>query len=327
MPLHPRLQQKLCTELGPVLLPALHNPATKEIVLNDDGHIWVDRQQAGFQKLATMTPEHSHNLICTIASINHQTITRDQPFLSCEVPLHLSEDTEILLRCQAIIPPVTNRPVFSLRKPVTTCLPLESYHQQAILSSHHYQRLLSALQQKKNMLITGGTGSGKTTLCSALLNKSSTLFPEDRFAILEDTAEIHCPAHNQLHLYSRNHHSMNTLLRHCLRLRPDRIIVGEVRGAEAHSLLKAWNTGHPGGICTIHANSAHHALLRLEQLILEAGITPNPDIIAQTIDVVLFITRIPVAPFYRVTELIVLKGYDPHTRQYQLVETTLPLNP
>jgi type IV secretion system protein VirB11 len=109
---------------------------------------------------------------------------------------------------------------------------------------------------------------------------------------------------------------MTRLVRTTMRLRPDRIIIGEVRGGEALALLKAWNTGHPGGVTTIHANSAKAALTRLSSLVQEAGVPPQPELIAETIDLIAFIVRTPTGR--RVTELVRVDGYEPRSG-FQLV--------
>ena len=145
------------------------------------------------------------------------------------------------------------------------------HHSQAGFDCFHTQRLryegnspgslsptsFAAVVERKNILVAGGTGSGKTTLVNAILAEPP--FRNDRIVLIEDTKELQCPAEDKVELLTKNTEprvTMTDLLRMTLRLRPDRIIIGEVRGPEALAMLKAWNTGHPGGVATDHANSA-----------------------------------------------------------------------
>ena len=137
-----------------------------------------------------------------------------------------------------------------------------------------------------------GTGSGKTTLANALLAEPA--FALDRVVIIEDTAELQCAAADRVELLTKRIEpavTMADLVRDTLRLRPDRIVIGEVRDGSALDLLKAWNTGHPGGLATIHANSAHEALSRLEDLIGEVTQRIPHRAIAAAINIVVFIER------------------------------------
>jgi P-type conjugative transfer ATPase TrbB len=160
------------------------------------------------------------------------------------------------------------------------------------MTKPHKAAILSAILSHKNILIVGGTGSGKTTFANAIIDGIAENCPNDRLIIIEDTAELQCNAANVVTLRSSDNVSMNQLLRATMRLRPDRILVGEVRGPEAMSLLKAWNTGHPGGLATVHANSAAAGLIRLEQLIAESGTTVSMQpLIAEAVDLIVFIEK------------------------------------
>jgi type IV secretion system protein VirB11 len=144
------------------------------------------------------------------------------------------------------------------------------------------------VNDRRNIVIAGGTSSGKTTLANALLAEIATR--DERVITLEDTRELQCAAPDCVNLRTKpGVANLAALVRSTLRLRPDRIIVGEVRGAEALDMLKSWNTGHPGGIATVHANSARAALYRIEQLIQEAVVTVPRRLIAEAIDLVVFI--------------------------------------
>ena len=193
-------------------------------------------------------------------------------------------------RFEGLLPPVSTSPCFSIRKPATTPFELGDYVDQGALAPALADALRDSIRTQANILIAGGTSSGKTTFTNALLAEPA--LHDDRVIILEDTRELKCAAPNAVQLRThRGSTSLQSLVRSTLRLRPDRIIVGEVRGPEALDLLKAWNTGHPGGITTLHANSAHGALRRLEQLTLEATPRAPFDLIAEAIDVVVFMSR------------------------------------
>jgi type IV secretion system protein VirB11 len=167
-----------------------------------------------------------------------------------------------------------------------------------------------AIADRQNILIGGGTGSGKTTIAGALINEMvEQSEASERYVIIEDTLEIQCRAENLVQLHTSENTDLTRLVRATMRLRPDRIIIGEVRGGEALALLKAWLTGHPGGVTTIHANNAKSALTRLSSLVQEAGVPPQPELIAETIQLIAFIAR--TARGRRVTELVRVEGYDP----------------
>ena len=149
----------------------------------------------------------------------------------------------------------------------------------------HADALRVAVAERRNILVAGGTSTGKTTLTNALLAEVAKT--SDRVVLIEDTRELQCAAPNLVAMRTKDGvATLSDLVRSSLRLRPDRIPIGEVRGAEALDLLKAWGTGHPGGIGTIHAGSAIGALRRMEQLIQEAVITVPRALIAETIDIV-----------------------------------------
>jgi type IV secretion system protein VirB11 len=201
---------------------------------------------------------------------------------------------------------VTSTPVFTIRKKALMVFTLDDYIDQQMISVPQKDKIIEAVQMKQNILIVGGTGSGKTTLANAVLNEVSKTM--DRCIIIEDTLELQCTAPDTVFMRSRDHVSMNDLLKATMRLRPDRIIVGEVRGPEALTLLKAWNTGHPGGVATVHANSAHGGLTRLEQLIQEAIPTPQKALIAEAVNIVVFIERYRHSR--RVKEIAEVTGFE-----------------
>jgi type IV secretion system protein VirB11 len=299
-----RLKEKLRRELGPEIIAALASPEIIEIMLNPDGKIWFDYLGKGMADSGSfMSKAQAENLLGTIASINGTVITPSSPILEAELPFDGNRFT-------AITSPIVTNPSFTIRKRPGMIFSLTNYLEKGIITKQQVDSITQAILDKKNILVIGGTGSGKTTLVNAILNELSILAPNDRIVIIEDTIELKCSIPNTVELRTSNAVNITKALRTTLRMRPDRIIIGEIRGAEASTLLKAWNTGHPGGISTIHANSAASGLTRLEQLIHEAGIIPIPEVIAETINILIFIDRIKTKPWRKVKEVVLVKGYN-----------------
>jgi len=273
----------LRTAMGVDITQALEDPKVIEVMLNPDGHIWVDKIGKGrFDTDKFLTPREAERVVRLVGSHINQDVTARSPIISAELPGNGE-------RFEGVMPPVVTAPCFSIRKGAIAIFTLGDYVKAGTMNKVQANALKHAVTSRKNILIVGGTSSGKTTLANALLSEVSNT--GDRVLILEDTRELQCEAKDTVAL--RTHGNTTTLadlVRSTLRLRPDRIIVGEVRGPEALDMLKAWNTGHPGGIATVHANSAKAALSRIEQLILE-GVTVAPrGLIAEAIDVIVFIS-------------------------------------
>lgn len=320
-----RLDAKLRRELGDVVLHALADERTEDIVLNPDSRIWVKCQGAGFQSAGEMPPAQAHAAIGTIAAQKGTVVNYDRPLLEAELPIDGS-------RFEGIVPPVTSRPVFAIRLRPRRIFTLDEYESSGILSSQddpmntlrrrasfldlihgrsHAQIIRLAVREKKNILVVGSTGSGKTTLVNAILAALAHVAPDDRVITIEDTMELQCPVQNRVDLRAVGAVTMLECLRASMRLKPTRIVVGEVRGAEAHVMLKAWNTGHPGGAATVHANDALSGLVRLESLVAEATAAPQQNLIAEAIDLVIFIDgESALAAGRKVRELLVVTGYD-----------------
>jgi type IV secretion system protein VirB11 len=245
-----------------------------------------------------MTPADAERVIFIVASSVGLSCNKDTPILSAELPRSGS-------RFQGILPPVVQRPTFTIRKRAVKIFTLENYVSQEILKPAHADIIRQAILSRKNILIAGGTGSGKTTLTNAILNEIAAT--QDRVVIIEDTQELQCNADDCVSLRTKEECvSMTDLLRATMRLRPDRIVIGEVRGPEALALLKAWNTGHPGGCATLHADSAERALSRLEQLVFEAGISAANRLIAEAVNLIVFIEKHGVSR--QVREVLALHG-------------------
>ena len=280
-----RLLQKMKSEFGSGVISALNDNSTIEIMLNPNGQVWLETIGGQFHQIGSLSYENAYSLLGTIASSLNTTITEENPIIEGELMLDGS-------RFEGIIPPIVSSPIFSIRKKIMQVYELDTYVQQDIMTIDQLNLIKKAIHNKKNILIVGGTGSGKTTFANSLIQCISSLYPQERLVIIEDTIEIKPSSEHCVMLRTSMHVDMLQLLRATLRLRPDRIIVGEVRGGEALSLLKAWNTGHPGGIATIHANSSSGAMTRLEQLIGETAHIRNvQSMIEQAIDLIVVISK------------------------------------
>ena len=279
---HGRRRAMLKTAMGNDIVAALADPAVVEVMVNPDGALRLDRLGTG--RLDTgvrLGAAEVERIIRLVASHIRLEVHAGNPIVSAELP----QSGE---RFEGLLPPVSTAPCFSIRKPAMRVYTLEDYIADRILLAPQADLLRAAVRERCNILIAGGTSSGKTTLANALLAEMATL--DERIIILEDIRELQCAAPDCVSLRTKpGIVSLATLVRSTLRLRPDRIVVGEVRGPEALDMLKAWNTGHPGGIATIHANSAKSALYRIEQLIQEAVVNVPRRLIADAIDRIVFI--------------------------------------
>lgn len=262
----------------------LEDPRIVEIMLNPDGQLWVEALGGEMETRGRVDPIRALQIIATVAALLDTVVTADRPLLECELPLDGS-------RFEALVPPLVLAPAFTIRKKASMIFTLDQYVAAGILSPDHAAVIRTAVGERKNLLISGGTGTGKTTLANAVLHEVAQSTGSHRIVIIEDTRELQCAASNAVFLRTSDNVDMTRLLRATMRLRPDRIVVGEVRGGEALALLKAWNTGHPGGVGTVHANDAPAALIRLEQLIQESGVPVIPALIAEAVDYVVSIKR------------------------------------
>lgn len=306
---HSRTQNKLKQDLGCLVLSALSDDEIYEILLNPDGTLWVDGYK-GKHEYGKMAPDAAKNLINTVASVSDEIVTNKNPSFSGELWVEIKEDFK-LFRFQAFIPPIVTYPAFAIRKRAGTVIPLQDYVKDEIITQEQEIIIKESVEKRMSILVIGGTQSGKTTFCNAILDCIAKTHPEDRVIIIEDTQELKCSVKDSVTMRSSPSKSMNDLIFDSMRIRPDRIIIGEVRGKEAHSLIKAWNTGHPGGVSTIHANSAQSGLLRLEQLIMEAGVAPVPEAIAEAVNLLVYIQKTNNGKKGRkVTSILKLVGYD-----------------
>ncbi|MGY4622865.1 P-type conjugative transfer ATPase TrbB [Bradyrhizobium sp. USDA 4486] len=269
----------LRTALGPAIARFLEDPSIVEVMLNPDGRLWIDRLSSGLSDTGeTLTASDGERIIRLVAHHVGAEVYAGAPRVSAELP-------ETGERFEGLLPPVVAAPVFAIRKPAVAVFTLEDYVAAGIMTADQAAALRTAVMARRNILVAGGTSTGKTTLTNALLAEVAKT--GDRVVLIEDTRELQCKTPNLVALRTKDGVvSLSDLVRSSLRLRPDRIPIGEVRGAEALDLLKAWGTGHPGGIGTIHAGTALGALRRLEQLIQEAVVTVPRALIAETVNVI-----------------------------------------
>ena len=292
----------LRTALGPAIAEWLEDPAVVEVMLNPDGRLWVDYLAHGLLDTGKhLAPVDGERIIRLVAHHVGAEVHAQSPRVSAELP-------ETGERFEGVLPPVVAAPAFAIRKPAVAVFTLDDYVVAGIMQSAQAETLRNAVAERQNILVAGGTSTGKTTLTNALLAEVAK--SSDRVVLIEDTRELQCNAPNLVALRTKDGvASLSDLVRSSLRLRPDRIPIGEVRGAEALDLLKAWGTGHPGGVGTIHAGSALGALRRLEQLIQEAVVTVPRALIAETINVIAVLAGR--GADRRLTELAVVSGLKP----------------
>jgi type IV secretion system protein TrbB len=304
--MHERLEEQLCFELGRPILRALEQPDTTDVQLQDDGTLWV--REHGTWKLvpnAEYPAEQREIIIGLVAHSLHQEATFDHPSIEGELIIDRRR-----FRFTGLIPLIVPSPIVAIRKPAEIIYSLDDYEREGIITTRQRSILHAAVIERENILIVGGMGSGKTTLANTLID----LIPhEHHVGTIEDRYElqIRLPKRTQLHTSSTV--DLRTLVRLALSLQFDRIIIGEVRGREALDLLTAWNLDARGGIATIHANSATAALIRLDTLMQQAGIPPQPQLIAETLDLIVFIELQKGehgAAQRRVTEILQMEGLN-----------------
>lgn len=283
---YPRLVRKLQEALGDQLCVALDDCSVVEIMLNPDGRLFIERLGHGVAPAGEMSSAAAEMVIGTVAHALQSEADGDQPIISGELPIGGH-------RFEGLLPPVVAKPAFTIRRRASRLIPLDDYVRSGVMTDSQAATIRSAISSRLNIILSGGTGSGKTTLANAVINEIVKAAPEDRLVILEDTAEIQCAAENAVLLHTSNSVDMARLLKSTMRLRPDRIVVGEVRDGAALTLLKAWNTGHPGGVATIHSNTATSALRRLEQLTAEASQQSMHEVIGEAVDLIVSIERTP----------------------------------
>ena len=307
-----RILKMLRSAMGPAVTALLDDPAVTELSANSDGRVWVDRVGEGRRDTGeSLSPAAVHRILSIVADAKGEAIGDTHPSFDAIVPGHG-------YRFIGTLPPLTPAPTMTIRKKPSRVISLSEYEKARILSPRHREFLEDASRERLNLIIAGGTGSGKTTLANAILAVMAET--GHRIITIEDTPELQNSAADQESLYALpGIRTMQDCLRCALRMHPDRLIFGEVRGPEVRDMLMAWNTGHRGGLCTIHADSAKDTLARIEEMLATGSAGPPPLAqIARAIHVIVFIettrdrTRYPAGRF--VADVIRVEGLDAENR-------------
>jgi type IV secretion system protein VirB11 len=282
-------------------MSALVDDDVVEIMLNCDSTLWVEKHGV-MSQIGEINVNDASAILMTVSSALKHELTKETPIISGELPLDGS-------RFQGMFPPVVDRPVFTIRKKAIKVYTLMNYIQSGIIGFIEAEYLRAAIKNYQNIMVIGGTGSGKTTFCNALLNEIYLLTPHDRMIIIEDTQELQCNMANRVFMRESAWTPTMQLAQSTQRMRPTRITVGEIRkGAPALELLKLWNTGHPGGMGTAHANSAAQGLSRIDQLIQEVTTLPQRELIAEAVNICVFLKK--TGDVRRVEEIVEVTGYN-----------------
>lgn len=307
-----RRQNLLRHALGETVMSFLTAPDVVEISLNDDGRLWVQRSGQEMEPGGMMSAGSARTVISLVADFLGQVATHEKPIVEGELPLPGSP------RFEGLIPPVVTAPSFSIRKHHGAVIPLAEYVAKGTMPEMVYGMIKDAIVKRLNILVVGGTGSGKTTLVNGIIAEISALRPKQRLVLLEDTRELKSESPNTLRLRSTLFTPIYTLAKAVMRLRPDRIIVGEVRDQCALDMLMAWNTGHPGGVCTTHCNEGiDDALMRLEELIMMGGCArPMQSLIGRAVDLILHIGL--VRGERKLLKAVRVRGFDKRAQEYDL---------
>lgn len=307
-----RLVDAIRHRLGPIANGLVDDDQVIDVMLNEDSSLWENRLGVGMKKVGTMAAVDAESFIAAVASVLGTEVNKDKPTLKAELPIRGA-------RLQATIKPVTTSVVFHIRLKAVKIFTLADYVTAGIMTGRQRAVIEDAAATRLNIVIIGGTGGGKTTLANAVLLSQSEATPTHRWVIIEDTRELQCSAPNTVSMRTTDNIDMMMLLRIALRMQPDRIVVGEVRGPEAEVMLQAWNTGHDGGLCTLHANTARRALTRIEGFVAE--VKPNVDKrreIAEAVHLIVPIVKKDNGKSREVLPILRVEGF--HDNDYVLTE-------
>ena len=311
-----RLKKLLKISLGEIN-NYLDDPNVVEVMLNSDKKLWVDTLTKGMYDTGIrVEPDSAIKTIQTVASYVDKIVDKTNPILSAELP-------ETGSRFEGILPPVVDNPSYTIRKKGIKIFTLDDYIENKGITQEQKDFIIESVKKKKNILIVGGTSTGKTTFCNAIINEISRSCPNDRIVILEETDEIQCISKNFIRLKTTDFIGFDGLLKSTMRLRPDRIIVGEIRDGAAIHLLTAWNSGHPGGMSTIHSDDPFGGLEQLEQYIQRVSVDKQRGLIARAINVIIVLERIfeGTKAIRRVKGIYELNGLNDDSKQsYKIKE-------
>ncbi len=307
----PRLLAGLRHSCGPVFMDALENPDVIEIMLNPDGRLWIEKYGQDHECVGCIELAKARLILSQVASALNMTVN-DCPIVEGEFPLDGS-------RFEGTFPPIVGPgPSFSLRKKASRVFTLQEYLDSGSITARGIEIIHDAVLRRWNIVVVGGTSSGKTTLVNAVIDAVSTLTPSHRLIIIEDTCELQSKSPNTVFFRTSviADVDMRKLAKVSMRYAPKRILIGEVRDAAALELLKLWTTGHPGGIGTFHADSAEEAMPRLEELVEEAGLGPKRKLIGRAVDLVVFMEKTP-DNRRQISSILRVDGFDPKTDNYK----------
>lgn len=323
--MHENDNKTLDVMMGPRLVELMRErDDITEIYINDDGYIrYISHDEGKVKTAIYMEPSKVQALIELVAGQCGKIVNEDIPSISTEIRGYGC-------RFQGEMPPIVKNPQFNIRKKAIRIFTLDDYVANGTMSKYYADYLKQAIRQRKNILVVGGTGTGKTTFLNAILDSIAKISPYHRIISIEDLPELQCPADDYSPMYIMQdtpkngiRYNMTRLLADCMRRSPDRIVLGEVRDGAAYTMLKAWNTGHEGGACTVHANSAEQGLTRIKSLAQE-----DPDaagdlqeLIGEAIDIVVAIVHVEYADGRKgrkINDIIEVQGYDSEHKLYIL---------
>ena len=303
---------------GEIILNPLRDPLVTELMLNPDSILWIEHRQNGVIQAGEVSPGQAERIIRKIAGIVEAEVNYDNPILECEFPIDHS-------RFEGVLPPLVKRPSFTIRKKAEAVYTFDDYIRKGALTAEQARVIRQAIAERKNILVCGGPGTGKTTFVNACIYELTKIAPEsERLLILEDVPELQCSAKNVVQMVTnriiKNPVDLQKLIFVAMRSRPDRILIGEVRDKAMLDLMKAWNTGCPGGIATVHANDTHSAVQRCLSLAEEAGVEKPISLLLETIYLIVAIERNNFTLERRVKNISSLEGYDPLTQKFSFKE-------
>lgn len=292
------LIQLLNYSLGQEVVKYFSDDSVIEIMLNDDGKLWIDTFDGTKDTGVIIDNEKALSVAYLLASHIGAEINQDCPHLSGELP-------GTGFRFQIEIPPIVSNVSFNIRKKAIRVFSLNDYLKNEVMTIRQKNIIEEAVKDRKNILVVGGTSSGKTTLCNAILKEIAKY--KNRVVLIEDVQELQCETENKVRMKTCKNTSIRDLIKITMRKTPERIIVGEIRDGAALDLLKAWNSGHPGGISTIHADDCLGGLEKLEQYIQEVSANPQSKLIARAVDLVVVIAK--VEGQRKITQIVKVDGY------------------
>lgn len=292
------LIQLLNYSLGEEVVKYFSNDNVIEIMLNDDGKLWIDTFDGTKDTGVIIDNEKALSVAYLLASHIGAEINQDCPHLGGELP-------GTGFRFQIEIPPIVSNVSFNIRKKAIRVFSLNDYLKNEVMTIRQKNIIEEAVKDRKNILVVGGTSSGKTTLCNAILKEIAKY--KNRVVLIEDVQELQCETENKVRMKTCKNTSIRDLIKITMRKTPERIIVGEIRDGAALDLLKAWNSGHPGGISTIHADDCLGGLEKLEQYIQEVSANPQSKLIARAVDLVVVIAK--VEGQRKITQIVTVDGY------------------